>query len=44
MKGKILDADYFKELGISYVEKATPYGTYYKEVKLHPSDKDIANG
>ena len=43
MKGRILDADYIEGLGISYVEKATPYGTFYQEVKLHPSDKDIAN-
>lgn len=43
MRGKILDSDYLEEIGVSFVEKATPYGNFYGEVYLHEDDADIAN-
>lgn len=43
MKGKILESDYIEEIGWSSVQKATPYGTFYESVHVHPEDEDIAN-
>ena len=43
MKGKILYAKYDKDTGVSTVTKQTKYGTFTKNVKVHPDDFDIAN-
>lgn len=43
MKGKILESDYVEETGWSSVQKATPYGTFWGDVFVHPEDQDIAN-
>lgn len=43
MRGKILDAFFEKDTGVSCVTKHTKYGTFTGESYCHPDDKDIMN-
>lgn len=43
MKGKIIHHEYNEETGYTKVIKATPYGNFVGETKVHPDDQEIAN-
>jgi hypothetical protein len=43
MRGKILDAFFEKDTGVSCVTKHTKYGTFTGESYCHPDNKDIMN-
>ena len=43
MRGKIIYHEYDELNGKTKLEKATKYGSFVGEVKVHPEDKDIAN-
>lgn len=42
MRGRIVNSEYLEDNGYTIIEKATPYGTFIGEVKVHPEDRDIA--
>ena len=43
MRGKIIHHEYNKETGYTKLVKATQYGSFIGEAKVHPDDQDIAN-
>ncbi len=43
MRGKIIHHEYNEEIGYTKVIKATPYGSFIGEAKVHPDDQEMAN-
>ena len=43
MRGKIIHHEYDEKTGYTKVIKATSYGSFVGEVKVHPDDQEMAN-
>lgn len=43
MRGKIIHHEYNEKTGYTKIIKATQYGSFIGEARVHPDDQEIAN-